>query len=78
MGVIKIGSTVCGPCKAATMKLDKLGIHYTDIDAYQDGIVERYSIRNIPTIIKTDEDDNELFRLVGGDCLKEDKLETLK
>lgn len=54
-----------------------MNIEHVSLDAYTDNIDE-YNIRNIPTIIKTDDNGNELFRLIGGDCLNTEKLNTLK
>ena len=78
MGVIKIGTKTCGPCMAASTKMHEMNIEYTDLDAYDDAVIEQYNVKNIPTIIKTDDDGNEIFRLSGGECLRRDKLEELK
>ena len=78
MGVIKIGSKSCSPCILAGKKLNDLGVEYTELDAFEDEIVDAWNVRSIPTIIKTDSSGNEEFRLIGKDCLDNEKLSKLK
>lgn len=77
MAIIKIGSKTCGPCMMAEKKLNSMGVEYTSLDAYDDDVIEKYNIRNIPTIIKTDTNGDEIMRLVGGECLNNDILKGL-
>lgn len=77
MAIIKIGSKTCGPCMVVESKLNKMGVEYTSLDAYEDDVIEKYNVRNIPTIIKTDEEDNVLLRLTGGECMKQENLDKL-
>lgn len=63
---IKFSADWCGPCKILTETLSKLTtppIESINIDE-DNGLVEKYKVRGIPTIIKL-EDGVEIDRLVG-------------
>ncbi len=59
----------CGPCQALGPVMDKLSldipIHKVNIDADMEK-ASHYSVRSVPTLIKVDQDNNELARVVGN------------
>lgn len=68
MKILKFFSPTCGPCKIMESNLKAAGISYEDIDATDennDPLVEKYHIRNIPTIIMVNEADKEVKRFTG-------------
>lgn len=70
MGVIKFSSPTCGPCMVVETKLNKANIAHESIDVTQHPeVIEQYNIKTVPTVIRTDENGNEINRLVGGDCI---------
>lgn len=78
MPIYKFSSKTCGPCMVATKKLNAANVQYTEIDAHENiDMCEQYNVKNIPTIIKTDDSGNEIMRLVGGECLNNDNISQL-
>lgn len=68
MKILKFFSPTCGPCKVMESNLKAVDIPYEDIDATDennDPLVEKYHIRNIPTIIMVNEVDEEVKRFTG-------------
>jgi thioredoxin 1 len=69
MKVLKFYATWCGPCKAMSMILNGMDnlpeIEEIDIDANSDMSTE-YKIRSVPTLVKLDDDGNEVDRYTGG------------
>lgn len=65
--IFKFSATWCNPCKALAKQLDGITLPITsyDVDEHED-LVEKYNIRNVPTLIFVDDADNELKRLVGA------------
>lgn len=71
--VLKFSSSWCGPCKLLspifdeiTEELKNMNIEFISVDVEEDEeLTSKYSVRNIPTIVITDEDGNELDRCVG-------------
>ena len=55
MKIIKFYSPSCGPCKVLDTNLKNANIEYESVNVYADEnaeLVDKYSIRNIPTLIK--------------------------
>ncbi len=60
----------CGPCKALAptvqqLQSEGLNIQKVDIDNNQ-ALSTQYSVRSVPTLIKIDQNGNEISRLVGN------------
>jgi thiol-disulfide isomerase/thioredoxin len=56
----------CGPCKVLTANLEKAGINYDAIDAdTNEEMCQKYKVRNLPTFIAVDENEDELGRFTG-------------
>lgn len=75
--VLKFSATWCGPCKIMgpifekVSKLDKfknIDFKSYDIEDDEEGVelVEKFSVRNIPTIIIVDENDNQMKKIIGA------------
>ena len=66
----------CGPCKALGPTMEKLSldipIHKVNIDNDMEKSTH-YGVRSVPTLIKVDQQNNEISRLVGNKS-KEDIL----
>ena len=66
----------CGPCKALAPRMEKLSldipIHKVNIDNDMEKSTH-YGVRSVPTLIKVDQQNNEISRLVGNKS-KEDIL----
>ena len=76
--ILYFTATWCGPCKALGPTMDQLtsqGLPIYKVDVDQDqSISAQYSVRNVPTLIKLDENGNEIKRLIGNqsaDAIKE-------
>lgn len=81
MKIIKIGSTWCSGCiimKPIWEEIEKeikLDTTYYDFDIYEDMLKEKYDIGDkLPIIIFTDDNNNELERIIGE--IKKDDLLT--
>ena len=58
--------------------LKDLNKEYTSIDVHDnEACIEQYNIRNIPTVIKVDDNGNEVSRLSGAQCMNKQLLEQL-
>jgi|TARA_R110000744_G_scaffold311782_1_gene419214 thioredoxin 1 len=59
----------CGPCRALGPVMDKLSltipVHKVNIDNDTEKSTA-YSVRNVPTLIKVDDNNNEIKRMVGN------------
>lgn len=74
--IIKFSASWCGPCKMMKPTFDKVSsmeefkkiefISY-DIEEDEQGVelVEKYNIRNVPTIVIADEDDEPIKKIIG-------------
>jgi|TARA_R110000803_G_C11728031_1_gene289235 thioredoxin 1 len=57
----------CGPCKMLGPIMEKSGLPYQKINVDNDQeLSTRYSIRNIPTLVKVNANGDELGRLTGA------------
>ena len=71
MKIYKFWAEWCGPCKQLTKILEStnedLGIEIVPINVDEDtnDLCSKYNIRNIPTMIMVDENENELKRVSG-------------
>lgn len=72
MNVIKFSAEWCGPCKTMAPLFEKASkqfpeINFLDSDVEEDiELTERYHIRNVPTIVVVDDNDNEVSRVSGS------------
>ena len=56
----------CGPCKVLTANLEKAGIEYEAIDAdTNEEMCQKFGVRNLPTFIAVDDNENILDRFTG-------------
>ena len=74
--IIKFSASWCGPCKMMKPTFDKVSsmeefkniefISY-DIEEDEQGVelVEKYNIKNVPTIVIADEDDEPIKKIIG-------------
>lgn len=65
--ILKFYSNSCGPCKVLDKNLKTAGIEFEAIDVHDDknaDLIDKYNIRNIPTLIKI-ENDKEIKRNTG-------------
>lgn len=66
--ILKFYSKSCTPCKLLTSILKELNIEHQSIDIADeknDDLVSKYNIRNVPVLIKVDEQGNEIGKLQG-------------
>lgn len=70
MKVYKFYAEWCNPCKSLSKKLESSDIcdkiTAIDCDNDTDGLCDKYSIKSVPTIVFTDDEGNELDRLIGN------------
>lgn len=66
MKILKFYSNTCGPCKALEKNLQEAKIDYESIDVEaNDELIDTYSIRGIPTLIKLNDKDEVIDKYVG-------------
>lgn len=72
--VLKFWASWCGPCKTMQpefikvkneMESDTLVFNEINVDEDTDGLTRKYGIRGIPCIVITNENGDEINRLVG-------------
>lgn len=70
--ILKFYSPTCGPCKVMSQKLDELaketGIEIQNVDVSDEdneGLIDEWKIRTVPTIIVLDEHNNLLGEFKG-------------
>lgn len=69
MKILKFQASWCGPCKALSMTLNGMEVPYELVEIDIDDNPEKamkYSVRSIPTLIITDENENEIRRANGA------------
>lgn len=73
--IIYFSAPWCGPCKMLGPTMDKSGLPFQKINIDEDTTLStKYSIRNVPTLIKVDSTGNEISRLVGNNPI--DKIKS--
>ena len=75
MKLIKLYSNSCGPCKVLENNLKQANIEHESVLVTSDKgeeLVEKYSVRNIPTLLLLDDNDNLIKKFTG--ILTPDKL----
>ena len=75
MKVYKFHSKSCGPCKVVEKNLKEVGLKYTSIDIMDESeytspegdydLLEQFNVRNVPTLIITDDENKVVDRFVG-------------
>lgn len=77
MEILKFYADWCGPCKTLAKIIESNNIKVTNINVDSDGsedLIEKYNIKNLPTLVKIDTNGNEvdrLFGIPGSEKLKE-------
>ena len=69
MELLKFGASWCLPCKNLSSRLDKMSLSITlhSYDVEEDvELTEKWKVRNVPTVILVDDDNNEVKRWVGN------------
>ena len=67
MKVLKFFTEFCSPCRTMSVQLAELGLNVESVDAIKRrDLVDKYSVMAVPTLIKVDEDGNEIARLRGA------------
>lgn len=77
MKIYKFFLPTCGPCKRVGKILDELNIDVTNIDMNDDEseeLADKYKVYSVPTIIKVDDEGNEICR-AGSNSTKEELIE---
>ena len=76
MKVLKFFTEFCSPCRTMSIQLAELGLAVESVDAIKNrDLVEKYSVMAVPTLIKVDEEGNEIARLRGAQTAE--KLQVL-
>lgn len=68
MKILKFYSNSCGPCKIVDENLKKANVEFTPIDVEDeknDDLVDKYSIRDIPTLIKLNDKEEVIAKHTG-------------
>ncbi len=71
MKIIKISAEWCGPCKVLEHNLNTLNVDHTTIDVDTDvkeelEILEKYPVRNVPTMLFFDDNDVFIDKVIGS------------
>lgn len=75
MRLIKLYSNSCGPCKVLENNLKQANIEHENVLVASDKgeeLVEKYNVRNIPTLLLLDDNNNLIKKFTG--ILTPDKL----
>lgn len=75
MRLIKLYSNSCGPCKVLENNLKQASIEHENVIITSDKgeeLADKYSVRNIPTLLLLDDNDNLIKKFTG--ILTPDKL----
>ena len=81
MKLLKFEADSCMKCRKLDRTLKTLNVEYTSYDVYADEnlqMVDQYIVAALPTLVKTDDNGNEIAKLVGADCLTNKLMEFLK
>lgn len=69
MKLLKFYGTYCKPCKVLADRLSKIELNITlhsyDVEEEVE-LTEKWKVRNVPTVILVDDDNNEVRRWVGN------------
>lgn len=69
MKLIKFGASWCGPCGVMAKRLesfDKCELKEYDVDTYEaEELVDKYKVRNVPTLVLVDDKEEVLHRWTG-------------
>jgi len=64
----------CGPCKALGPTMEKSGLPFQKINVDSDTeLSTKFGIRSIPTLVKVDNNGNEISRITGNKPMAEIK-----
>lgn len=75
MRIIKFEKNDCNPCKMVSELLNKRGLMYESVNAFDEPMLAgKHKVRSVPTIIVLDDNDVEINRIVG---LKVDEINKL-
>ena len=67
MKVLKFLTEFGSPCRTMSVQLAELGLEVESVDAIKHrDLVDKYSVMAVPTLIKVDENGNEIARLRGA------------
>jgi len=75
--IIKLGTSWCQPCHVFAKTFEQVSemeqykdIKFEQMDIEEDEnaevLVEKYSVRNVPTTLILDEEDNLIYKLIGN------------
>ena len=73
MKLIKFSLPHCQPCKVLTKQMKTEGIESTDVSLFEDTeeLGMKFGIRNVPTVVILDEQEQEVGRARNIEQLKE-------
>ena len=77
MKLLKLYATWCKPCVELSEMLKEHNIPHESVDVDSldgEGMVSKYEIRALPTLLKFDDDDNLKDKLVGCPGTKEELM----
>ena len=77
MKLLKLHATWCKPCVELSEMLTEHNIQHESIDVDSldgEGMVSKYSVRALPTLLKFDDENNLLDTLVGCPGTKEELM----
>lgn len=80
MKLLKFSASWCQPCKQLSKTLEGMELPFPvseiDVDENREAAME-YGIRNVPTMILVDENDNQIKR-IGGSLTKSQLIEAFE
>ena len=69
-GILYFSAPWCGPCKVMSPLIEQMGqqgrirVKKVNVD-YEASITQQYNIKNVPTMVLTDLEGNEIRRKIG-------------
>ena len=69
-GIIYFSAPWCGPCKVMSPLIEQMGqqgkirVRKVNVD-YEASITQQYNVKNVPTMVLTDLEGNEIGRKIG-------------